>query len=94
MLVDPWLVGPLEFFEAGWLYRGTKRGLGQGVAIDVGDVAAETDVILITQVRRGGGAGSGSRPAGQEGKAGRWVMGQGRGGVGWRQRATSSSSHK
>lgn len=69
MLVDPWLVGPLEFFEAGWLYRGTKRGLGQGVAIDVGDVAAETDVILITQVRRGGGGRAVA--AGQQARRGR-----------------------
>jgi len=50
--VDPWLVGDLQFFEQGWLYTGKKRGFGSrsGVNIDVQEVAADTDVILISQV--------------------------------------------
>eukprot|EP00879_Flechtneria_rotunda_P013078 GHRR01013658.1.p1 GENE.GHRR01013658.1~~GHRR01013658.1.p1 ORF type:complete len:460 (+),score=87.93 GHRR01013658.1:29-1408(+) len=51
VLVDPWLVGDLQFFEQGWLYTGRKRGCGgsSGVAIDVDQVAADTDAILISQ---------------------------------------------
>eukprot|EP00775_Hariotina_reticulata_P013066 gene13066-13193_t len=51
VLVDPWLVGDLQFFEQGWLYTGKKRGFGSGsgVNIDVQQVAADTDVILISQ---------------------------------------------
>jgi hypothetical protein len=53
VLVDPWLVGDLSFFEQGWLYTGKKRGFGRGsgVQIDVREVAGDTDVVLITQVR-------------------------------------------
>jgi hypothetical protein len=53
VLVDPWLVGDLSFFEQGWLYTGKKRGFGggSGVQIDVREVAGDTDVVLITQVR-------------------------------------------
>ncbi|WIA11643.1 hypothetical protein OEZ85_011746 [Tetradesmus obliquus] len=51
VLVDPWLVGDLSFFEQGWLYTGKKRGFGggSGVQIDVREVASDTDVVLITQ---------------------------------------------
>jgi hypothetical protein len=51
VLVDPWLVGDLSFFEQGWLYTGKKRGFGgsSGVQVDVREVAGDTDVCLITQ---------------------------------------------
>lgn len=48
VLVDPWLVGDLTFLEQYWIYRGEKikaRGL------DVAEIAASSDVCLITQVR-------------------------------------------
>lgn len=53
VLVDPWLVGDLQFFEQGWLYTGKKRGFGgaSGVKIDVAQVAQDSDVVLISQVR-------------------------------------------
>ena len=51
MLVDPWLHGDLEFFDQSWLYRGKKRGFRNGVSLDINEVAADTDVVLITQVR-------------------------------------------
>jgi hypothetical protein len=52
VLFDPWLVGDLQFFEQGWLYTGKKRGFGgsSGVKVDVGSIAEDTDVILISQV--------------------------------------------
>lgn len=52
MLVDPWLVGDLSFFDQAWLYTGKKRGFGgsSGVKVDVNSIADDTDVILITQV--------------------------------------------
>jgi hypothetical protein len=52
VLVDPWLVGDLQFFGQGRLYTGRKRGFGgsSGVDVDVASIAADTDVILITQV--------------------------------------------
>eukprot|EP00878_Enallax_costatus_P018952 GHUV01019979.1.p1 GENE.GHUV01019979.1~~GHUV01019979.1.p1 ORF type:complete len:263 (+),score=61.67 GHUV01019979.1:305-1093(+) len=51
VLVDPWLVGDLQFFEQGWLYTGKKRGFGggSGVHVDIQQVADDTDVVLITQ---------------------------------------------
>lgn len=63
-LVDPWLVGPLEFFGQGWLYSAEKKVLGgSGAAsspspsspsphqnkIDVQAVADDTDVVLLSQ---------------------------------------------
>lgn len=52
VLVDPWLVGDLQFFDQGWLYTGKKRGFGgsSGVHVDLQQVADDTDVILISQV--------------------------------------------
>ena len=49
VLVDPWLVGDLTFFEQGWAYVGRKRVLGPG-RVNVEEVAAETDLILLSQV--------------------------------------------
>lgn len=53
MLVDPWLVGDLQFFDQGWLYTGKKRNFGgsSGIKVDVQSIADDTDVILITQVQ-------------------------------------------
>lgn len=53
MLVDPWLVGDLQFFEQGWLYTGKKRNFGgaSGIKVDLQSIAEDTDVILITQAR-------------------------------------------
>ncbi|KAI8462622.1 MAG: beta-lactamase superfamily domain-containing protein [Monoraphidium minutum] len=48
VLVDPWLVSDLTFFDQTWAYRGRKRVLGPG-RLNVDDVAAETDVILLSQ---------------------------------------------
>lgn len=51
VLVDPWLVGDLQFFEQGWLYTGRKRSTGPaaGVAVDVDQIVSDTDVVLISQ---------------------------------------------
>lgn len=67
VLVDPWLVGDLTFFEQSWAYVGRKRALGAGGAggaggggsgnkgaassgeVNVDEVAAETDLILLSQ---------------------------------------------
>lgn len=47
VLVDPWLVGDLAFFDQDWLYKGKKRVLGSGV--DIAEIMSETDVVVITQ---------------------------------------------
>ncbi len=58
MLIDPWLVGELAFFNAPAIYRAKKQQLVTAPAdgspappnaIDVDAVASMTDVILITQ---------------------------------------------
>lgn len=65
VLVDPWLVGRLEFAGQTWLYSGSKR-VARPETIDVDRLAAETDFILLTQVRaRGAGrAGAADRQGG------------------------------
>lgn len=49
VLVDPWLVGDLTFLQQDWLYRGKKRAIGRTINVDVAAVAAETDVVVLTQ---------------------------------------------
>jgi hypothetical protein len=49
ILVDPWLVGDLTFADQDWLYKGKKRTL-RSVNVDIDQICADTDVILITQV--------------------------------------------
>lgn len=48
VLVDPWLVQDLTFFDQGWAYTGRKRVLGPG-RLNVNEIAGETDVILLSQ---------------------------------------------
>eukprot|EP00798_Chlamydomonas_sp_ICE-L_P030459 gene30459-35469_t len=45
VMVDPWLVGDLTFADQDWLYRGKKRS----VKVDLPQIAAETDVIVLSQ---------------------------------------------
>ena len=54
VLVDPWLEGDLTFAEQDWLYRGKKRVINasKGERVDIDQIAAETDVVVLTQVRR------------------------------------------
>lgn len=47
ILVDPWLVDELVFFNQTWLYRGRKGALPP---VDVAQIGQETDVIIISQV--------------------------------------------
>ncbi|GAX77995.1 hypothetical protein CEUSTIGMA_g5437.t1 [Chlamydomonas eustigma] len=49
VLVDPWLVGELVFFEQDWLYKGKKRVLNGPGKVNIDAIAAETDVVVITQ---------------------------------------------
>jgi hypothetical protein len=58
VLVDPWLVSDLRFFNQGWAYIGRKRVLVPG-RLNVEDVASETDVLLLSQARGGAGGGRG-----------------------------------
>ena len=53
VLVDPWLEGDLTFAEQDWLYRGKKRVVNtpKGGRVDLDQLAAETDVVVLTQVR-------------------------------------------
>lgn len=55
MLIDPWLEGDLTFADQTWLYRGKKRVINtaKGVKVDIAQIAAETDVVVLTQVRLG-----------------------------------------
>lgn len=46
-LVDPWLVGNLEFGGLDWMYSGKKR-VTRAETIDIDRLAAETDFILLT----------------------------------------------
>ena len=46
-LVDPWLVGNLEFGGIDWVYSGKKR-VTREETIDIERLAAETDFILLT----------------------------------------------
>ncbi|GBF97920.1 hypothetical protein Rsub_10593 [Raphidocelis subcapitata] len=48
VLVDPWLVSDLSFFNQAWAYIGRKRVLVPG-RLNVDEVASETDVILLSQ---------------------------------------------
>jgi hypothetical protein len=53
-LVDPWLVGPLTFFDQAWLYTAEKKALrgdnsSPTPAIDVQAIADDTDVVLLSQ---------------------------------------------
>lgn len=47
ILVDPWLVDELVFFNQTWLYRGKKGALPP---VDVAQIGEDTDVIIISQV--------------------------------------------
>ena len=49
VLVDPWLEGDLTFGEQAWLYTG-KKGRLADVALNLKDIEAQTDVILLSQV--------------------------------------------
>jgi len=49
VLVDPWLVQDLTFFDQAWAYVGRKKVLGPG-RVNVDEVASETDLILLSQV--------------------------------------------
>lgn len=51
VLVDPWLVGNLVFADSEWLYKGVKRVFKPSVDA-AKQIAANTDVILLTMVRR------------------------------------------
>ncbi len=51
MLIDPWFVGELTFGGQDWVYRGRKRVIGQDARVNMEQVIAETDVMVITQVR-------------------------------------------
>ncbi len=51
VLVDPWLEGDLTFGEQAWLYTG-KKGRLADVALNLKDIEAQTDVILLSQVSR------------------------------------------
>ena len=53
VLVDPWLEGDLTFAEQDWLYRGKKRVVNtpKGGRVDLDQLAAETDVVVLTQAR-------------------------------------------
>eukprot|EP00884_Botryococcus_braunii_P010013 jgi/Botrbrau1/19012/Bobra.0100s0044.1 len=46
ILVDPWLVDELVFFNQTWLYRGRKGALPP---VDVAQIGEDTDVIIISQ---------------------------------------------
>ena len=48
MLVDPWLVGQLTFGGLDFVYAGSKR-VARPETIDIDALAAETDIILLTQ---------------------------------------------
>lgn len=50
VLVDPWLEGDLVFANQTWLYRGSKGALND-VKLDLDQIAAQADVILLSQVR-------------------------------------------
>ena len=49
VLVDPWLEGDLTFAEQAWLYTG-KKGRLADVSLNLKDIEAQTDVILLSQV--------------------------------------------
>ena len=51
VLVDPWLEGDLTFGEQAWLYTG-KKGRLADIALNLKDIEAQTDVILLSQVSR------------------------------------------
>ena len=59
VLVDPWLEGDLTFAEQAWLYTGRKGRLAD-VALNLKDIEAQADVILLSQVGR---AAASSQPA-------------------------------
>eukprot|EP00891_Asterochloris_glomerata_P002268 jgi/Astpho2/2268/Aster-x0102 len=48
VLVDPWLEGDLTFGEQAWLYTG-KKGRLADIALNLKDIEAQTDVILLSQ---------------------------------------------
>jgi len=52
VLIDPWLEGDLTFLDQAWIYRGKKRVLNttKGGKVDIDQIAAETDVVVLTQV--------------------------------------------
>lgn len=50
VLVDPWLEGDLIFANQTWLYRGSKGALND-VKLDLDQIASQSDVILLSQVR-------------------------------------------
>ncbi len=52
VLVDPWLVDDLVFFDQTWLYRGKKRVINVKGKVDIAEIAAETDVVVLSQVKR------------------------------------------
>ncbi|EFJ52312.1 hypothetical protein VOLCADRAFT_86608 [Volvox carteri f. nagariensis] len=49
VLIDPWFIGELAFGGAEWLYSGRKRVIGRDTRVDMQQVLAETDVLVITQ---------------------------------------------
>ncbi|GLI64083.1 hypothetical protein VaNZ11_007252 [Volvox africanus] len=49
VLIDPWFVGELTFGGADWLFEGRKRVIGRDTRVDMQQVLAETDVLVITQ---------------------------------------------
>ncbi|GLC34554.1 hypothetical protein PLESTB_001248800 [Pleodorina starrii] len=49
VLIDPWFVGELNFSGAEWLYAGRKRVIGRDTRVDMQQVLAETDVLVVTQ---------------------------------------------
>ena len=50
ILVDPWLQGDLVFGGQTWLYRGQKGRLDKA-HLDIDQIMAEADVVLLSQVR-------------------------------------------
>ncbi|KAG2501068.1 hypothetical protein HYH03_000887 [Edaphochlamys debaryana] len=49
VLIDPWFVGELNFSGAEWIYAGRKKAIGRETRVDMQQVLAETDVMVITQ---------------------------------------------
>ncbi|KAG2448894.1 hypothetical protein HYH02_006242 [Chlamydomonas schloesseri] len=49
VLIDPWFVGELTFGGADWMYAGRKRVIGRDTRVDMQQVLAEADVVVITQ---------------------------------------------
>ncbi len=50
VLVDPWFYGDLVFAEQDWMFRAKKKYLTPE-NVDVKEIMAETDLLVISQVR-------------------------------------------